>query len=104
MSHTHGRTDSLEEATEHELIGLADYLGKEQNERRRPMRSAILHKMGLLGYTLPDGTLDYERVNEYIIQIGSRNPGKVILNYLYYDELQAVLTQLEQRCRKEGKL
>lgn len=69
----------------------------------RKMRGKIIHYLCLMGYTKSDGSADYDRINAYVQGIGSRNPRKVILNFLYEGELQDVLVQVEQRYRKEIK-
>lgn len=70
------------------------------NEERRKMRGKIIHFLCLMGM-VKQGKPDYDRINEFIINIGSRNPKKKILNYLYHDELQEVLTQVESMYRNE---
>lgn len=72
------------------------------NAKRQPMRNKIIHYLCMLGYTDPGGRPDYERINNYIKNIGSRNPRKVILNYLWYEELIEVLNQVEERYKKEA--
>lgn len=81
---------------------------KEMNARRKKMRGKIIHYLCLMGMTKPDMAkggmvADYDRINDFIMNIGSRNPKKKILNYLYDDELQAVLSQVEAMYRKELK-
>ena len=65
------------------------------------MRGKILAILIQMGYTLPDGTPDYARINGFIQNIGSRNPRKAILNFLYKDELALVLIQVEEYQKHE---
>lgn len=70
------------------------------------MRGKIIHYLCLMGMTelSADKTKmvpDYDRINAFIQEIGSRNPKGKILNYLYEDELQSVLVQVEAMYRKE---
>lgn len=70
------------------------------NEERRKMRGKIIHLLCLIGMTKA-GKPDYDRINEFIVNIGSRNPKKKILNYLYKDELNDVLVQVESMYQNE---
>lgn len=45
---------------------------------------------------MPDHKPDYSRIDRYIQGIGSNNPEKKKLSYLTYDEMLAVLKQVEQ--------
>lgn len=75
---------------------------REVTPAEKRMRGKIIHIMCTAGgYTLPDGKADYDRINNYIKNIGSRNPRKVILNFLYHKELEQVLTQIEQIFTKQ---
>lgn len=76
---------------------------QDSNEKRKPMRNKIIHLLCNMGYVDPYGRPDYDAINKYVQNIGRRNPRKVILNYLWYDELQAVLNQVEERYRKEAQ-
>ena len=78
----------------------------EMNARRKKMRGKIIHFLCLMGMTKPStdkskSVADYDRINAFIQEIGSRNPRGKILNYLYEDELKAVLNQVEAMYRKE---
>lgn len=70
-------------------------------DAEKKMRGSIIFYLCKIGYTLKDGKADYPRINEFVVNIGSNNPRKVILNYLYHDELVAVLTQVQQMYLKE---
>ena len=70
-------------------------------ESETKMIGKIVHYLCLLGYVKKDGTADNVKINEYIKNIGSNNPRKVILPFLFEKELNAVLTQVEQRYRNE---
>ena len=71
------------------------------NEARKKMRGKVIHYLCLLGYVDKNDKPDYERINNFIVNIGPRNPKKKILNYLYLEELNAVLTQVEAMYRHE---
>ena len=71
------------------------------NKERKKMRAKIIHLLCLLGYVNDMGQADYQKINRYIQNIGNANPRKVILNYLWKNELMAVTTQVEQIYRKE---
>lgn len=60
------------------------------------MRKKILHVLGLYGMVTGENKLDYTRINDFIVNIGSRNPDKKQLNFLTNKELQAIVTQVEQ--------
>lgn len=104
MSYTDGRETSSKKMTDREADKLIACLQSECKRRRQPMRNKIIHKLCLMGY-VKEGTdtPDYDRINNYIQNIGNRNPKKKILNYLTYHELQQVVTQVESRYRKELK-
>jgi hypothetical protein len=70
---------------------------------RRKMRGKIIHYLCLMGYTTAGDQPDVDRINKFIINIGSRNPRKVILNFLYEKELQQVLIQVEAMYLNEVK-
>lgn len=75
---------------------------KPKEDPRRKMRGKIIHYLCLMGYTTGDKP-DVERINKFIVNIGTRNPRKVILNFLYEKELQQVLTQVEAMYLNEVK-
>ena len=78
----------------------------EMNARRKKMRAKVIHYLCLMGFTKPNAdkekmVADYDRINAFIQEIGSRNPRGKILNYLYESELKDVLVQVEAMYRKE---
>lgn len=107
-----GRTESTQELYEFEVEQIIARLLKETPQapiseaypERKKMRGKIVHYLCLLGYTNLDGKPDYQRIDRFVINIGTRNPRKVILNYLYPDELRSVLTQVEAMYKKETKI
>ncbi len=107
-----GRTESAKELYEFEVDHIIAQLRKmnphQQNvndayPERKKMRGKITHYLCLLGYTDNHGKPDWQRIDKFIINIGSRNPRKVILNYLYPNELKEVLTQVETMYKREVK-
>ena len=105
---TDGRTESLSSLSDgeyHQLLTQVQRFNPSPqqgfNEERKKMRGKITHYLCLLGYVDPQGKPDWNRIDRYIVNIGSRNPRKVILNYLYTDELKKVLTQVETMYKKE---
>lgn len=107
-----GRTESTKELYESEvdyIIAQLQKLNPKQQSvndaypQRKKMRGKIIHYLCLLGYTNNHNQPDWQRIDRFIVNIGSRNPRKVILNYLYPKELTAVLTQVEAMYKKELK-
>lgn len=105
-----GRTESTKELYEFEvdrLIAELQRLNPKQETvsdaypERKKMRGKIVHYLCLLGYEDANGKPDYTRIDKFIINIGSRNPRKVILNYLYPNELKEVLNQVETMYKNE---
>lgn len=105
-----GRTESTKQLYEFEVDYIIAYLQKlnlkqqpvnEAYPKRKKMRRKITHYLCLLGYTDNNGNPDWQRIDKFIVDIGSRNPRKVILNYLYPNELREVLTQVEALYKKE---
>lgn len=72
-----------------------------RSEKR--MIGKVVHLLCLMGYTDDEGNADKDRINEYIKGIGSNNPRQVILPFLYEEELEPIVTQIEARYRKEVK-
>jgi hypothetical protein len=107
---TKGRSESTKDLTEEEvdeIIGkLEPLLPKkisvnEAYPERKAMRGKIIHFLCLLGYVTKSDKPDFDRIDRFIVNIGNRNPRKVILNYLYPKELKEVLTQVEAMYKKE---
>ncbi|MDJ1494180.1 hypothetical protein QNI19_14650 [Cytophagaceae bacterium DM2B3-1] len=103
---TENRTRSSKEMTEKECEALIKQLSNKLNTSKKAMRGKIIHLL----CTLPDnpmvdtkGAADFERINAFIKEIGSNNPKKKILNYLYYQELVNVVTQVESMYNKQMK-
>ncbi|WP_443937073.1 hypothetical protein [Pedobacter sp. MW01-1-1] len=105
-----GRTESTKELYEFEVDHIIIQLQKlapkqssisEAYPERKKMRGKIIHELCLLGYVDKNGKPDFNRIDRFIVNIGSRNPRKVILNYLYPNELKAVLNQVETMYKKE---
>lgn len=75
---------------------------KPKEDPRRKMRAKVIHYLCLMGYTKGEQP-DYDRINKFIVNIGSNNPRKVILNYLYEKELLPVVNQVEAMYKHEVK-
>lgn len=84
------------------LIGEANANSREEDRerRRKAMGRKIIARLCELGYVTA-GQPDYPRINLFIKEIGRRNPRKVELWGLTYEEMQQVLNQVETRHRKE---
>lgn len=108
-SYSDQRTQSTKELTLAECNRLLEYMAGEaakQQKGREKMRNKIIHLLCTLAQTPmvdEQGKADYERINAYIQEIGSNNPKKKILNYLYYNELLPVLNQVEAMHTKQLK-
>ncbi|MFD2787961.1 hypothetical protein [Hymenobacter rubripertinctus] len=102
-SFTSHRATSSKDMTEYEAQCLVDYLKAEHNGRCKKMRGKIIHYLTLLGYVLNDQTPDWRRINEFVKAIGSNNPRKVQLNFLYHSELPKVVSQVEAMYKHEIK-
>lgn len=76
-------------------------LTEEHDKQCKPMRGKILHYMCLLGYTKENGKPDYQRIDGFLKNIGTRNPRKKGLYKLKLAELPGVVTQIEARYSKE---
>lgn len=107
---TKGRSESTKDLLEFEVDYIIAELQKINPQAqtvadaypdRKKMRGKISHYLCLLGYTDTNGQPDWQRIDRFIVNIGSRNPRKVILNYLYPNELKEVLTQVEAMYKKE---
>lgn len=100
--YTNGRTLSTKDMDNVEALALIHALDGEREQRSKAMRGKIIHYLCLLGMTKPDGSADYERINNWVQnRTGSRNPRKKKLLYLTPKELLAVLTQVEVWYKKE---
>jgi hypothetical protein len=97
-----GRTTSSTELTPVETTAMLRHLQNEHSKLCKPMRGKVIHYLCLLGYVIP-GTkeADFDKINRFIVDMGSNNPRRVILNYLYYSELPAVVSQVEVMYKNE---
>lgn len=85
-----------------DLEGLRAIITKRKSnndESAVKMRKKTLHVLGNMGYT-KEGKFDYERINALIENIGANNPTKAKFNYLTNEELNAIVTQVEQIYKK----
>lgn len=98
-----GRASSSSELTPAEAQGLLKYLKDTHSKKCKPMRGKIIHYLTLLGYVTGNDAPDWDRINAFIRNIGSNNPRKMILNYLYYSELPKVVSQVEAMYKHESK-
>ena len=97
------RCTSSKELTAVEATALLRYLQDEHSKRCKPMRGKIIHYLCLLGYVDSNDRPDWDRINAFIVGIGTNNPRKVILNYLYYSELPKLVSQVEAMYKHELK-
>lgn len=74
-----------------------------QQDKIRPMRKKIIHLLCVYGMTDDKGQGDLTRMNEFVKNIGNRNPRKKKLFYLNIHETLQVLNQIEQMVKKELK-
>ncbi len=100
-SFTDSRSTSSADLTEYEASCMIDYLKAEHNAKCKPMRGKIIHYLCLLGYVDGGGKADWGRIDNFIANIGSNNPRQVRLNFLYYKELPAVVSQVEAMYKTE---
>lgn len=98
---TNGRTISSKEMSVDEARALITALEGDKEQRSKKMRAKIIHLLCLVGMTRPDGTADYDRINRFIENIGSRNPKKKKLLFLSPKELWAITCQIEVMYKKE---
>jgi len=100
-SYTGGRTEHSSQMTFQECKSLIDYLKRMYNDKRQKQRNTVIHYLALLGYTDYNGHPDYARIDGFIQRIGNRNPRRKILNYLDYEELNKVVSQVKAMYNKE---
>ena len=98
-----GRATSSKELSPVETTALLKYLQDTHSAKCKPMRGKIIHYLCLLGYTVRKDEADWDRINAFIKGMGSNNARKVQLNFLYYSELPAVVSQVEAMYKKELK-
>jgi hypothetical protein len=82
-----------------EIVMPTDKRKANNDESAVKMRRKILHVLGNMGYT-KEGKFDYARINGLIENIGSNNPTKAKFNYLTNEELNAIVTQIDQMYKK----
>ncbi len=97
------RTTSSTELRPVEVKALLRYLQDTHSKRCKSMRGKIIHYLCLLGYVDRNDKADWDRIDYFIQHIGSNNPRQVILNYLYFSELPAVVSQVEAMYKNETK-
>lgn len=102
-SFSDGRATSSTELEPAEAKALLKFLQDRHSEMCKKMRGKIIHYLCLLGYVNSNDTPDWDRINAFIVDLGSNNPRRVILNFLYHSELPAVVTQVEAMYRNETK-
>ncbi len=100
---TGNRTSSSKEMTHAEANLLIKSLQQERDSRVSKTQKKIIHLMCLLGFVKDDGKPNYSRINNYVKEIGSRNPGKKNLADLTPKEMNAVCSQVEAWYKKEVK-
>jgi len=76
--------------------------GQPDPEKYKKVRGKIIHYLCLLGYTDDAGEADFERIDPFIQNIGSRNPDRLELQDLDGKQLTAVLYQVEAIYKKES--
>lgn len=103
---TNGRTSSSKELTYFEANKLIRELQKRQSAKQRKCSRRfgyLINMMKLMGYTVEGGDVDWKRINRFVENIGSRNPKrKKNIRKLTFEELGAVLTQVEAMYKKES--
>jgi hypothetical protein len=99
---SNNRTGSTKELYDYECEQLNRELQRRWDLLTLKTRNAILHYMALLGYEY-NGKPDYRRIDEFIKNIGARNPKKKALNALDRKELNEVCTQIKAMYEHEMK-
>jgi len=100
LEYTGGRTASSKDMLSSEADSLIGQLKQEKQRLMKKTAGKVIHLLCLLGYVLSGGEPDYPRINNYVANIGSRNPSKRALHKLTRSELTAVCTQVEQWYKK----
>lgn len=101
LQFTEERTSRSSEMDVDEAATLITFLELEKERRCKRMRGKIIHLLCVYGMTKEDGTADYDRINAYVREIGSRNPEKKNLFYLTATQTHDVLNQIESMVKKE---
>lgn len=103
LAFTEGRASSSKELNAVEAEALLRYLQDEHSKKCKPMRGKIIHYLCLLGYVDAADRADWGRIDGFVQGIGSNNPRRVRLNFLYYSELPKVVSQVEAMYKHELK-
>lgn len=94
------RTNSSTELTEKEAALMIDNLKAERKKTMGKMQGKLIATLKLLGYVTDGYKEDWERIDNFIEGIGTKNPKKRKLWGLHKTELKAVLNQVEVRYKK----
>lgn len=95
LSFTDGRTESSRELEFDEAKALIRHLkGNEKTPWQRTKAKIINHLCRVCGFVTGANEPDYERIDQFIQNIGSRNPERKILRKLSYLEMCHVCTQV----------
>lgn len=100
-----GERKGLRDMTESELVQIQNALNGFQRsvDPRTKMRMRLLSQLHHLGYIdVKKGKNDYTRANEYIANIGKHNPRSVNIFQLTYQELERIITELDERTKTEN--
>lgn len=105
---TNGRTDTASGLTEQEAKELCLKLNQPatSTQQKSPAHTRMGKKVIALlaGYGWTKGQKpDYDRINSFVANIGSNNPDKKKLWSLSYQEMQAVLNQVEAMVKNARK-
>jgi len=96
LDFTYGRTPHITEMTNIEANLLVKHLQDIKESKVRAMRGKIIHLLCVYGMVLSNGKPDYNRINNFIQNIGSNNPRKKKLFTLSPTEMRKVLNQVDQ--------
>lgn len=103
---TQGRVFSMKDLSLEDARIVATDLNqiiKDQDDRKKKMGKKIIHLLCEVGMTKEDATPDYDRINAFVVNIGSRNESRKKLWDLSYDEMLEVLNQVDQYHKKQLK-
>lgn len=80
---------------------LISWLIKVQQEKTTPMRKKVIHQLCLMGMTTESGGIDFERQDNFIKNIGSRNPKRKSLPKMGYKMTLDILNQVDAMLKKD---
>lgn len=100
---TNGRTMSSKEMTDGQAESMIGDLSSIHRERVKKLRAKCVKCLADLGYKNGLGNMDWPRINNYIENIGTRNPKRQSLNQMSCKTLRAVAVQLAQRLKVENQ-